>query len=387
MKKKISALILLALAGNLITLPAAAEESAAVAEVEIIIEEETDSGEETGSGTEIETDSLTADDSTSTVTGYILYDEILQKYLTAMDEGWDYDDYMENDLCYLAGYLSSTDEIGYYMTDLDEDGVDELLIGEVNDENLYYVGFFYNLYTIKEGERIQAAVSAERSRFYLCNDGLIAYEGSSSAFCSSNGYYYFTGTGLELREAVLYDSEYDSENPYFYSNTAVWEDYSTPISESEAFAVMDSYEYMAISFTALSEISDGLDREESVELSVLRQQAEAEVEAARMEAEEIEEILSSAQISQLEMNEYSYQMYQIWDNALNTLWGYLSQSLPEEEMSALTEEELIWIEEKESAIEAAGAEYEGGSMQPLIQNTKGAELTKERVYVLLEMIS
>ncbi|MCC8051460.1 MAG: DUF1311 domain-containing protein [Clostridiales bacterium] len=79
-------------------------------------------------------------------------------------------------------------------------------------------------------------------------------------------------------------------------------------------------------------------------------------------------------------------MYQIWDDILNTLWGYLKESLSEEEMAALTEDEIAWITDKENQVAAAGAEFEGGSMQPYLENTTAAALTKERVYVLLEML-
>ncbi len=34
----------------------------------------------------------------------------------------------------------------------------------------------------------------------------------------------------------------------------------------------------------------------------------------------------------------------------------------------------------------AGAEFEGGSMEPMLRNLKGAELTKARAYELMEII-
>ena len=41
---------------------------------------------------------------------------------------------------------------------------------------------------------------------------------------------------------------------------------------------------------------------------------------------------------------------------------------------------------KEQAVKDAGAEFEGGSMQPLVMNLEGARLTKERVYELLKLL-
>ncbi|MCD8395860.1 MAG: DUF1311 domain-containing protein [Lachnospiraceae bacterium] len=320
----------------------------------------------------------------ASVTGFAQYDEILQLYLTGLNSAWDASEFDENGLCYLAGYLSSTDELGYFLMDLDGDGTEELLIGQVSEEDVY-LGMFYDFYTIKEEEFVQVTASAERGRFYLCMDGTIAYESSSGAFCSSNAFYTFTGTELELTEAVLYDAWEDEENPYFYSTTDEWEDHSTPISQEEASAILNTHDYMEIPYTTLSEVAEELGMAEIV--SPLKQQAIEEVEAVRAEAEAIAYQLENDPLSQSELNQLSYEMYQIWDDALNVLWGYLKESLSEEEMTALTKEEIAWITEKESAIAAAGAEFEGGTMQPYVENTTGAELTKERVYVLQEKLS
>lgn len=55
-------------------------------------------------------------------------------------------------------------------------------------------------------------------------------------------------------------------------------------------------------------------------------------------------------------------------------------------MEQITAEEREWISYKESEIANAGAEAEGGSMQALLENDKGAELTKARVYELIEYL-
>ena len=55
-------------------------------------------------------------------------------------------------------------------------------------------------------------------------------------------------------------------------------------------------------------------------------------------------------------------------------------------MEQVTDEEIAWINEKETAMEAAGLEAADGSMQLMLENLKGAELTKARVYVLAEYL-
>ncbi|MCD7715109.1 MAG: DUF1311 domain-containing protein [Lachnospiraceae bacterium] len=388
-------------------------------EEDLLIVQETEQAESEAGSADAEMD--------SSITGYTGYDEILQSYIYGFETGWDSSDFDENGLCYLAAYLSGADEMGYYLADLDGDGTEELLVGERPEEDTKgqsaggqaedgeadtadseneedpYAGMFYELYTLDTDtkEPVCVAVSGERSRYYLCTDGTIGYEGSGGASFSGMGHYRFTGTDLEVISFVLYDGDYDSENPYFYSTADTWDDHSTPISESEAAEILASYDYMAIPYLAFSETASGAGEtasvaagtdndfsgaDESASGSALRIQATEEVAAAAGQAEEIEYRLENEALSQSELNQYSYEMYQIWDDALNTLWGYLKDSLSEEEMDALTEEELVWIAEKENEAAAAGAEFEGGTMQPFLENTTAAAMTKDRVYVLLDLL-
>ena len=79
-------------------------------------------------------------------------------------------------------------------------------------------------------------------------------------------------------------------------------------------------------------------------------------------------------------------MYRLWDGLLNDVWQTLTQLLSPEEMEALTQEELEWIAWKEQQIAEAGAEYGGGSLQIMAQSQRGAEVTRDRVYELMECL-
>lgn len=89
---------------------------------------------------------------------------------------------------------------------------------------------------------------------------------------------------------------------------------------------------------------------------------------------------------QLEMNQGSYQIYQHWDQLLNEVYQYLKRVLPNAEFQTLQTEEKVWIVQKEAAVQAAGAEYEGGSMQPLILSSTAAQWTEDRVRSLIGRI-
>ena len=90
--------------------------------------------------------------------------------------------------------------------------------------------------------------------------------------------------------------------------------------------------------------------------------------------------------TQIDMNMNASELYKLWDEALNYLWGELKVSLPEEEFGKLKDEQNTWIRQKEQAMEDAGKEFTGGSMYPLVVNEKGASLTEERVYELYDVL-
>ncbi len=80
-------------------------------------------------------------------------------------------------LCYLAGYEINVEQkqTGYYVTDIDGDGVDELMVGVPFEEGIYD-GTFYGLYTMINDQRVLVATSGERDRYYLCQDHTIRNE-------------------------------------------------------------------------------------------------------------------------------------------------------------------------------------------------------------------
>lgn len=111
------------------------------------------------------------------------------------------------------------------------------------------------------------------------------------------------------------------------------------------------------------------------------------LEAAEQEVAVLEKKLSEdASLKQSDMNILSSEIYVIWDDLLNELWGILKENLDQETMDKLLQEQRAWIVDKEAAVKEAGAQFAGGSMAPLAANQKAAELTKARVQVLAEYL-
>ncbi len=102
-------------------------------------------------------------------------------------------------------------------------------------------------------------------------------------------------------------------------------------------------------------------------------------------AASLRDSIENDSLTQAEYNEKTLELYGLWDSALNTLWDTLKQTLDADTMEPLTAEQRDWIAQKEAEVEKAGEEYEGGSMQPMIRNNTAAEMTRDRVYELMEL--
>lgn len=86
------------------------------------------------------------------------------------------EEYGLNPLCAYYDYS----QVGYAIEDVDGNGIPELLIGEIGEWG-GGSGAFFDLYTLTDGQPVRVFASSERERYYLCQDGAIAAEGSSGA--------------------------------------------------------------------------------------------------------------------------------------------------------------------------------------------------------------
>ena len=101
-------------------------------------------------------------------------------------------------------------------------------------------------------------------------------------------------------------------------------------------------------------------------------------------AADVEHSIQNDDLTQTEYNLKTKELYDMWDADLNTVWSDLKKVLSEAEMEELLTKQREWIVWKEEEIQKAGADYEGGSMQPMVMYLKAAELTKIRAYELMK---
>ena len=89
-----------------------------------------------------------------------------------------------------------------------------------------------------------------------------------------------------------------------------------------------------------------------------------------------------ASLTQADMNQLSNEIYKLWDGLLNDMWKVMDESLDEDTMETLSQDQKDWIAERDQEVRKAGEAFAGGSIAALIMNEKAAELTKARVYEL-----
>jgi len=100
-------------------------------------------------------------------------------------------------------------------------------------------------------------------------------------------------------------------------------------------------------------------------------------------AKDLEDQIYKGDLAQLDMNQLSYQLYQMWDDELNSLWYRLKAQTEKKTMEKLVVSERKWIVYKEKEIKKA-KEDNDGTLGVLVENIKGAALTKVRVYKLAD---
>lgn len=119
------------------------------------------------------------------------------------------------------------------------------------------------------------------------------------------------------------------------------------------------------------------------EVSAIRQQVEAELQAVEQQSKNIEEKLSQAYTDE-ETNQYSEQLFKVWDDYINVLWGYIKNNLSESEFNSLKQEQIDWIVNKEDAMDIAGSNK--GSLETYFRNIEATNWTKDRVYQLINYL-
>lgn len=149
--------------------------------------------------------------------GEELYPEVLKKYQTAIDEEWDSQKLEDENMSPMLNVMRATglnvkESLGYVYKDVNVDGIDELLIGDIETNVIYDIYTMVNRYP-------QHVVSGwDRNRYYECNSFFVN-EYSNGANESGAIVYNLIPNSTELffQLGYKYDAYENEENPYFIS--------------------------------------------------------------------------------------------------------------------------------------------------------------------------
>ena len=157
--------------------------------------------------------------------GKDLYKDILEKHLTAIIEKWDSNKLEKENMSYMYN-ITPKDKIGYAYYDINADGIDELVIGEITEGN--WKGVIYDIYTMVDRKPQHVISGGSRNRYYVCDNSFVCREYSSGALESGVDVYNLVENSTELFPQVSfkYDEYENPKNPYFISySDDKWENY------------------------------------------------------------------------------------------------------------------------------------------------------------------
>ena len=194
--------------------------------------------------------------------GEELYPGIIDKYITAIDEGWSPDQfeqqYMSGELAVLAaGAEDPLERIGFAYADINGDGIDELLIGDRHESGAD--GMLYDIYTMVDREPAHVASGYSRDRYYAAGGFDVCNEYSAGAGEQGTVLFTLLPNSTELFWQIGYKcDEYENEkSPWFKAYYDMeWE----AVTEEEYNAAMESIdkEKLIPEFAPLSQVA-GID--------------------------------------------------------------------------------------------------------------------------------
>lgn len=163
--------------------------------------------------------------------GENLYKDVLSKHLNALNEKWDAVKLEEEGMSsmYVAiaqGDGNILDNVGYAYKDINLDGIDELLIGEVTDGE--WKDVIYDIYTMVDRKPKHVVSGWDRNRYIALEGGMIANEYSGGADESGVNIYTLVSNSTELfpQLAYKYDAYTNADKPWFIAYNKTGDDWN-----------------------------------------------------------------------------------------------------------------------------------------------------------------
>ncbi|MCR5420449.1 MAG: haloacid dehalogenase-like hydrolase [Lachnospiraceae bacterium] len=190
--------------------------------------------------------------------GEDMYSEVINKYVAALEENWDTEKLEKEDMSpeYSAVNVATggdaINNIGYVYYDTNNDGIDELLIGEIAEGDLK--GIVYDIYTMVDREPVHVLSGSAQDRYYVVDNGLIVNERSIDDDTEWQSFDIESNTtNLCPQIGIKIDENEDKDGKWFanYGCENEWEN----ISEEEFDDYKSIFEYIRFDYTPMAKAS------------------------------------------------------------------------------------------------------------------------------------
>ncbi|MBQ8076631.1 MAG: hypothetical protein IJ237_11705 [Oscillospiraceae bacterium] len=194
--------------------------------------------------------------------GADLYSEVLQKHVQAITEQWDSGRLEQENMSFMYNLLrmgegDALDRAGYIFCDINADGIDELLIGEIAEGE--WKGIIYDIYTMVDRAPAHVVSGWDRNRYFFVKNTFLCNEYSSGAIESGWIVYDLAANSTELWPQVGFklDGYENPDQPWFLAygqeiNDNEWENVTEDL-WTERKAVFEEYE--RFDFSPLSTVA------------------------------------------------------------------------------------------------------------------------------------
>lgn len=178
------------------------------------------------------------------------YEPLLETYRKAIRESWGPGDCAQQGISLMVGYYGDfVKELGYTTMDLDNNGIQELIITDGTN--------IYDLYTIIQDETtgpLRLIDAMERIEYFLTEDNIIYCRGSGGAAVQYHSLYLLRDRDLVLMDGYAYDADRDPEHPWFHYDG---ETVGASIGDHDPQPLIDSRKSVEIPFTPFVETPSG----------------------------------------------------------------------------------------------------------------------------------
>ena len=162
--------------------------------------------------------------------GEDLYGDVLKTLNKAIKEKWNSKQYEKADMSYMY-YLLETkkenvlDKIGYVYYDINSDGIDELLIGEIKEPKDNDKGIIYDIYTMVDRKPTHVLSGGDVNKYFVCEDYFICNDYSSDSKMNNFEVFVLENNSKEIYKQVTY--LYDKSSWFLsYGNSKEWKNIS-----------------------------------------------------------------------------------------------------------------------------------------------------------------